>query len=117
PTLFRSIIKEHIRKGYTKNENRLEELKKTIKIVSRTAKYLPVYDEAKGLFDVLSDYTLALDILDDYDHQRLKRVGSNKLVHFRVTYNEAKRLSKNSERNLVAQIYLVMKKMTPSKAP
>ena len=85
------IIKEHILKGYTKNENRLEELKKTIKIVSRTAKYLPVYDEAKGLFDVLSDYTLALDILDDYDHQRLKRVGSNKLVHFRVTYNEAKK--------------------------
>lgn len=85
------IIKEHILKGYTKNENRLGELKKTIEIVNRTVKHLPIDNETKGLFDVLSDYTLALEVLDDYDHQRLKRAGSNKLVHFRVTYNEAKR--------------------------
>lgn len=66
------IIKEHIVKGYSVNEKRLLELRKTIKLANRTIQNLGSDDQTKGLFEVLSEYSTALDILDDYDHQRLR---------------------------------------------
>ena len=85
------IIKEHILKGYTRNESRLNELKKTIQLVNRTSKQISNNDpETKGLIDVLSDYALALDILDDYDHQRLQRGITNSKNDFKIDYKKAK---------------------------
>jgi prophage maintenance system killer protein len=46
-------------------------------------------NEARGLIDVLSDYSLALDLLDDYDHQRLSTKDTNENVIFRIEYDEA----------------------------
>ena len=68
-----TILKNHLINGYTKNINRLKDLKKTIEIVSRVAKSEnAITNEASDLLEVLANYTAALNILDDYDHQRLK---------------------------------------------
>ncbi len=83
------IIKEHIVKGYSINEKRLLELQKTIKLVNRTIQNLGSDDQTKGLFEVLSEYSIALDILDDYDHQRLGLPEVHIMASFRITYEEA----------------------------
>ena len=85
------IIREHLFKGYTRNENRLNELKKTIQLINRTSKQISINDtETNGLIDVLSDYSMALDILDDYDHQRLQRGITNSKIGFKLNYEKAK---------------------------
>lgn len=84
------ILKAHLIEGYTQNEKRLEQLKKTIQLISRTAKSnTPLENNSSSLINILDDYTKALDILDDYDHQRLKKEVSTTEVIFKINYNEA----------------------------
>lgn len=82
-------LKEHLIKGYTLNEKRLKQLQQTIQLVKRTSKQISNTDEAQGLMEVLSDYSRALDILDDYDHQKLSKDVAERAVTFRIDYNEA----------------------------
>ena len=66
------VLKEHIISGYTANQKRLEELKKSIKLINTVVdKYSINTDETKALIKIVSDYTYALDLLDDYDYQRV----------------------------------------------
>ncbi len=84
------IIKDHLVKGYTKNEARLNQLKKTIQLIHKTTKSLGTKEiGTQGFINILTDYTLALDILDDYDHQRVVKNVTTKNVLFHINYNEA----------------------------
>jgi prophage maintenance system killer protein len=47
-------------------------------------------DEFSGILKVVKDYTYALDILDEYDHQSLKIDDTNKKEVFRISYDNAK---------------------------
>lgn len=78
------IIKDHLVKGYTINEKRLLELQKTIKLVNITIQNLGSDDQTKGIFEVLSEFSTALDILDDYDHQRLSLSDTPIQATFRI---------------------------------
>jgi prophage maintenance system killer protein len=82
-------LKEHLIKGYTINEKRLKQLQQTIQLVKRTSKQISNTDEAEGLMKVLSDYSRALDILDDYDHQKLSKEVTESAITFRIDYYEA----------------------------
>ncbi len=82
------VIKDHLVKGYTVNKNRLEQLKQTVQLITRTIKN-NTNGTTNNLIDVLSDYTKALDILDDYDHQRVRKVASSNKVVFKINYKEA----------------------------
>jgi len=82
-----NTLKEHLIKGYSINEKRLEQLQKTIQLVHRTSK---ITSEAKDLLDILSDYSLALEILDNFDHQTLNKENVNNFVSYKIEYAEAK---------------------------
>tara|TARA_R110002072_G_scaffold22666_2_gene79596 strand:+ start:6913 stop:7869 length:957 start_codon:yes stop_codon:yes gene_type:complete len=84
------IIKNHLIKGYSINQKRLDQLKKTIQLIDRTSKIVTSNSETKELIQVLTDYTKALDILDHYDHQKLKKSDSGNEVIFKIDYQEAK---------------------------
>jgi hypothetical protein len=83
-----NIIKEHLTKGYSINEKRLEQLQKTIQLVKRTSK---LTNETEGLLDILADYSSALDILYKFDHQSLSKNNVNNIVSYKIEYKEAKR--------------------------
>jgi len=93
------ILKEYLVKGYAINEKRLkekveqfEELKKIVHLQEKViTEYQLDTDEAEGLIKVINDYTLALEMLDDYDFQRLKipKIGVNQL--FKINYTEARK--------------------------
>lgn len=70
------VLRDHILKGYTVNQRRLAELKKTLKLVaSVTDQRMLSSDEAGALLRVVRDYAFALDVLDEYDHGRLPRLA------------------------------------------
>ncbi len=66
------VLREHILKGYSINERRLADLKQTVRLVARMTERRELSsDEATALLRVVGEYGRALDLLDDYDHQRL----------------------------------------------
>ena len=85
-----SILKDYMLKGYVVNEKRLESLNKTVEIQSRIiASALEL--ESEDVYKVVSEYTRALDLLDDYDHQSLNRPEGNNTL-YRLSYEECRRL-------------------------
>ena len=70
------ILKEFIIKGYAINEKlrreQLSDLRQLVQIVGRTvqSKAVESADETQAIFDVVLDYTYALDTLDNYDYER-----------------------------------------------
>lgn len=91
------VLKGYLIKGYALNEKRLQEQSRQLEELKRTAKLLGnvvgskdlTSDEASGLLKVVTDYTYALDILDQYDHQVLKIQDTTPKELFQITYEEA----------------------------
>ncbi len=87
------VLKDHIVQGYTANERRLKELRQSLQLVEHVLdRYDVTSDEAKALLHVLTDYTYALDLLDDYDHQRIPAVPVQKGLANPISYHEAQRI-------------------------
>lgn len=90
------VLKKHLVDGYTINEKRLKaesrkylELQRSIKLLGSVIGLNNVSDEAKGLIKVITEYGRALDILDDYDHQKVLAPKGTKRVRFAFTYEHA----------------------------
>ena len=90
-------LKDYLIKGYSINEKRLKEtqqqfteLKQTIKLLENVlgSKKLDSA-EATGLLKVVTDYTYALDVLDKYDHQTLKKPSKKSKENYKINYKEA----------------------------
>ena len=81
-----NVLKQYIIKGYAINEKRLQALEKTIDIQSRMlAAALDI--EESDVLRAVNEYTEALLLLDQYDHQTLcKPNGSRPIYH--ITYEE-----------------------------
>lgn len=87
------VLKQHIVQGYTVNEKRLKELKQTLKLASDISKRKALTgDEATILLQTVSEYATALDLLDDYDHQRVKIGKTSRRKAKSVTYDESMKL-------------------------
>ena len=70
------VLKDYMIKGYAANQQRLEYLEKTIKLIdiaNRMDERLEATD-AKEILKVIGNYSKALDLLDDYDHRTLKKI-------------------------------------------
>ena len=66
------VLKQHLIQGYSVNEKRLKALKQTLRIAADISRRkLLTGDEASALLQTISEYSHALDLLDDYDHQRV----------------------------------------------
>ena len=83
-----SVLKDYILKGYAVNNNRINELGEVIRIMKR-AKSNQI--ESNQLLDVIEKYTLALDLLDDYDHQKIEKPKGNTAT-YTLTYEECRKV-------------------------
>ena len=91
-----SLIKQYMLKGYAVNRNvvseqKYEELKKAMGLLENvfSKELLLTSDQATDLFDVIRDYTYALDTLDAYDYQSLKIADTTSPERFHATYENA----------------------------
>jgi prophage maintenance system killer protein len=84
------ILRDHLLQGYSVNERRLQELKQSLRVVGQVLdRYDVSSDQAQALLRVVTDYARALDLLDDYDHQRV-RLGAVRRGEARgIAYEEA----------------------------
>src|ERR1035437_2759114 len=94
-----NILRQHLVAGYTINEKRLkaqqgkiQELQETVRLLGNVALLEGVSDEAKGIVQIIAEYSRALSILDDFDHQRLAAPKGTKQTNYKLTYNEAKNI-------------------------
>ena len=89
------ILKEYLVKGYAVNDrirrDQISELRQLIQVVGRAIEHQPLAstEENKALFEVVTDYTYALDTLDNYDYQRLAINMTTREEHFHATYDNA----------------------------
>ena len=89
------VLKDYLLKGYAVNEkirrSQIGELRQLVQMVGRTLQNQPLLknDENQALFDIVVDYTFALDTLDDYDYQRLGVKETTQEEKFQATYDNA----------------------------
>lgn len=84
-----NVLKQHLIQGYSVNEKRLKALKQTLKLASDISKRkLLSGDEASILLQTVSEYAYALDLLDDYDHQRVAIRKTSRRKAKPVSYEE-----------------------------
>lgn len=82
------ILKNYLLKGYSINERRLEQLEKTIKLIDIASRSNSLEDsEAGNILKVIGNYSKGLDLLDDYDHKKLKKVKGS-VSSLKITYND-----------------------------
>jgi prophage maintenance system killer protein len=101
------ILKDYLIQGFSLNEKRLtkenellKDLQKSIKILGNVLNQKELSgEESVGLLNIISDYSYALEILDQYDYQSLKIQETSGKETFQLTYHEA-----------IKQIQLVKKK-------
>lgn len=91
------VLRDHIVKGYTVNEQRLreesaklQEMRQTMELLARTltAQEL-VSDTGRDVLRVITDYAYALTLLDRYDHGTLTIEGVTKKALHVIRYEEA----------------------------
>ena len=89
------ILKDYLVKGYAVNERirkeQIGELRQLVGMLGRAVQSQPLLstDETNALFEVVTDYTYALDTLDNYDYERLTIEKTTKEEPFHATYENA----------------------------
>ncbi len=80
-----AVLKDYILRGYALNQNRLAQLNQVVQLMKRAEDSL----DAKQVLSFVEQYSLALDLLDDYDHQTIKRPEGNQAIYV-LTYEECR---------------------------
>jgi prophage maintenance system killer protein len=81
------VLKDYIIKGYAVNNKRIEQIGEVIRIMKRAENQL----DAKQVLSVIEKFNAALDLLDDYDHQTMKKPTGSKAVYVLV-YDECRKV-------------------------
>ena len=101
------ILKDYLIKGYAVNNKRLEYLEKTINLIDIANR---VDDNLKGseareIIRVISNYSKALSLLDDYDHRKVdkpKGNTNNKKITYEDCINIINKLKESNSSNIFA---------------
>jgi prophage maintenance system killer protein len=92
-----NVLKQYLIQGYALNERKLQaeqeklgDLHAAITLIARLAQKKALSDEeSESILTVLAQYSHALTVLDDYDHQRLEIIGTTSLEQPKIGYDEA----------------------------
>ena len=101
------VLKDYLLKGYAVNQKRLEYLEKTVKLIDIAGRIDQELEgnEAKEIIKVISGYSSALNLLDDYDHKTLskpKGTSSNNKIEYKNCMDIIGKLKFNNASDLFA---------------
>ena len=82
-----SALKDYILRGCAVNETRIRQLGEVVRLMKRTQRDL----DSRQVLSVIERYSSALDLLDDYDHQTMKRPQGTEAAYV-LTYEECRRV-------------------------
>lgn len=81
------VLKDYIMRGYAVNTKRMEQIGEVIRIMKRAENQL----DAGQVLSVIEKFNTALDLLDDYDHQTMRKPKGSKAVYV-LEYDECREL-------------------------
>ena len=93
-TIFRKwankVLKEHILKGYTINQKRLEYLEKTVKLIDIATRLDEDLRERESynMLKIISEYSKALNLLLDYDNKNIAIPKGNENEDKFINYDD-----------------------------
>ena len=97
------ILKDYLIKGYAINERRLNSLGKTVQIQNRMLSASLSID-FEELSKVINEYTDALTLLDDYDHQRIKKPKGRETI-YQMSYDDARQIIDSMDFNKTSTLF------------
>ena len=84
-------LKAYLVEGYAINQKRLEELGKVVQLIGQSEKKESFQlQEAKGLLEILSNYTKSFVLLNQYDSHNLQPDNLSENITYEIRYEEAK---------------------------
>lgn len=81
-----NILKEHLIKGYTVNEKRLEYLEKKVKLIDIATRINKDSSDIREVLEVINNFQDGLDILDNYDHRNFRKIKGS-ISSQKITYD------------------------------
>jgi death-on-curing family protein len=83
-------LKDHLVKGYSINQKRLDQLQQTIQLIEKSGHVETLsLSEAKGLLEIISNYTQSFVLLNRFDNQTLQSDQLSENVTYEIEYKEA----------------------------
>jgi len=101
------VLKDYIIKGYAINHKRLEALQKTVEIQSKMISSILEID-GEDVLKAVTQYTKALTLLDQYDHQSLEKPDGESPV-YRITYADCRKMVDSMEDTFKSDVFGVEK--------
>jgi len=91
------ILKNHLAKGYTLNEKRLQQvvqnmhqLEQAVKLIHQSGSSNELSaTEARGLLDIITNYTHSFILLNQFDSNNLPEEKLNENITYEIKYSEA----------------------------
>ncbi|MDE7213487.1 MAG: virulence RhuM family protein [Anaeroplasmataceae bacterium] len=101
------VLKDYLLQGYAVNQKRIEVLNKTVEVQNRMlASSLNI--EQNALVNVILEYTNALNLLDDYDHQCLEKPKGSQTLYI-LKYKECREMIDSMKFNMESSVFGVEK--------
>lgn len=96
-------LKNYLVQGYAINQKRLDELGKLVQLIDQGGKSENLQlTEAKGLLEILSNYTKSFVLLNQYDSHNIQTGKLNENITYEIQYDEAKTAIVELKKQLVA---------------
>ena len=104
-----NVLKKHIVDGYTINETRLleaknkfKELQQAISFIQDISKKGNLAGKTEDILNILSTYSKALTVLDEYDRETFKEIkGTKAKTNFKLTYSDCARIIEGVKKRFV----------------
>lgn len=102
-------LKDYLVKGYSLNEKRLHQLSQNLQQLEHTIKTIQLVgnseqlklSEAKGLLEIISNYTQSFVLLNQFDSNNLKSGSLNENITYEIQYVEAKPAVEELKKQLI----------------
>ncbi|MFT4062294.1 MAG: RhuM family protein [Edaphocola sp.] len=104
-------LKDYIVKGYSLNEKRLtdvlqnmQQLKNAVELIRKASDNQELkLTEAKGLLDIISQYTQSFVLLNQFDSNSIENEHLDKNITYEIGYDEAKTAIAELKKQLITQ--------------
>lgn len=97
-------LKEYLLKGYSVNQKRLDQLQQTIRLITESGSGTELQlNEAKGLLEIINNYTQSFIILNKFDSHTLETERLNENITYEIVYEEAIKAIAELKKQLIAK--------------
>ena len=95
-------LKDFLIEGFSINQRRLEELNKVVDIIQKSNNLeAEGHSEAKGLLNILSQYTKSFVLLNQFDSNRIELDNLDENITYEIKYEEALKAIEELKRQLI----------------